>query len=476
MATYLFSTLGNHQTLDFDPASDRIFFDQDFIAAAGLTVWQDDGGLHVYERETSKEILLSGMTRFEVTTANLRFADGSRVLFGDNSLAAGDDQANSLSGTIHADYLHGWGGDDTLAGGSGADRMDGGNQDDRLEGGAGNDQLFGGDDQDTLYGDAGADTLYGGAGDDRFGVENAGDVVTEFDGGGDHDLVISSVDNYFLPAFVEELTLWGDAVVGYGNDLDNILVGTSAGNSLSGNDGDDRLFGRGGSDWLNGGGGDDTMAGGAGRDSYFVDSAGDVIVEEAGGGRDRVYPIGDYTLVGAVEDLVLWSSADGTGNALDNRIYGSDGTNRLSGLGGDDTLDGGGWGTDTLRGGDGADTFRFTDQPGTYTADRIFDFLPGTDRLVLLNGNPPEPGLPPGNEADYGSTGRLDPDDARFYAAPGARSGHDADDRLVYDTDSGKLYYDPDGDGPDAALLVFTLRGAPSLAATDITVVDHVAF
>ena len=45
--------------------------------------------------------------------------------------------------------------------------------------------------------------------------------------------------------------------------------------------------------------------------------------------------------------------------------------------------------------------------------------------------------------------------DARFYKAANATGGTDADDRVVYDTVSGSLYYDPDGNGTQAAQQLF---------------------
>ena len=44
----------------------------------------------------------------------------------------------------------------------------------------------------------------------------------------------------------------------------------------------------------------------------------------------------------------------------------------------------------------------------------------------------------------------------------------DADDYLIYHTDTGILYYDADGNGPILAVPVVTLTGAPAITAGDI--------
>jgi hypothetical protein len=111
----------------------------------------------------------------------------------------------------------------------------------------------------------------------------------------------------------------------------------------------DRLLGFGGDDTLRGGFGNDTMNGGAGNDVYFVNAAGDRVIEAAAGGTDTVQSSATTTLAAGVEKLVLLGAGaiNGTGNALANTLTGNAGNNTLNGGTGPDVLSGRG-GNDTL--------------------------------------------------------------------------------------------------------------------------------
>jgi Ca2+-binding RTX toxin-like protein len=208
-----------------------------------------------------------------------------------------------------------------------------------LTGNSSSNTLSGGAGNDTLNGGGGADTMVGGIGNDSYGVDSAGDIVTEAANAG-IDSVSSSI-TYTLGTNVENLTLTGIAALnGTGNALANQLTGNS-GNNL-----------------LNGGTGADTMAGGLGNDSYVVDNALDVVSENTNEGFDSISSSVTYTLGANIEQLILTGTTaiNGTGNALDNVITGNSAINTLTGAAGNDSLDGG-VGADRMLGGTGNDSY-----------------------------------------------------------------------------------------------------------------------
>ena len=159
---------------------------------------------------------------------------------------------------------------------------------------------------------------------------------------------------------------------------------------------------------LNGGGGDDEMRGNSGDDIYFVREAGDNAIESAGQGNDQVKAFIDHVLGANIEELRLFGAATiGTGNGLDNQIFGSAAANVLNGLAGDDTLRGQS-GIDALHGGDDSDILY-----GALGNDDLFggngdDRLNGEDGADLLSGGSGVDRLFGGGGADElrGGTGK----------------------------------------------------------------------
>jgi Ca2+-binding RTX toxin-like protein len=334
-----------------------------------------------------------------------------------------------------------------------ANVVTGNNAANALVGAAGNDTLIGNAGGDTLIGALGADSLVGGAGSDTY-VVDATDIIVELEADAGFDQVNASF-SYTLPDHFERLALTGTGSVnGTGNGLNNLMLGNAAANTIDG------------------AGGADTMRGALGNDTYLVDHAGDLVQEAPNAGADTVLSSVSYALLGNTDNLTLVGGTgdlNATGNYQANVLTGNEGANLLSGAGGNDTLSGGagndmlrgGVNHDRLTGGAGSDSFVFQEAPsGPVNSDVITDFASGTDRLLLDN-------------AFFTALGQGDfaVGDARFWAAPGASAGHDADDRLIYNTNNGALYYDSNGSALGGVQLVTMLELHPTLAAEDITVI-----
>jgi Ca2+-binding RTX toxin-like protein len=160
------------------------------------------------------------------------------------------------------------------------------------------DVLVGGDANDKIDGRTGADLMKGGAGDDLYVVDNAGDHILEFSGGG-IDTVQVQASRYALDAQVE-----------------NATVTTSSGAMVIGNASANWIIGQDGADHLEGGGGRDLMTGGAGADVFVfhgVNDGADVITDFTRG-QDKLdlsrlhqdNPAGTWSAVQAGSDLQVY--------------------------------------------------------------------------------------------------------------------------------------------------------------------------
>jgi len=242
-----------------------------------------------------------------------------------------------------------------LTGGESKDQIFGTNRDDLLSGGGGNDSLQGERGNDRLDGGTGDDALYGGEGDDVF-VYARGDGSDEIDDRSGTDAL------EFGPAIDPAELVLTRTSPRYGlESADTLVVQFGASNTqiwipeyfLA--DGSGRIeqfrFAN-GTTWnhadvlaraVDGSGTPDDKAATAGDDVYAVDHIDDRIVEQAGGGYDRVVSSASYTLPAEVEELSLTGTLNlrANGNSGDNVISGNDGANALSGGNGRDTLLGG---------------------------------------------------------------------------------------------------------------------------------------
>lgn len=367
-----------------------------------------------------------------------------------------------------------------------------------------NNTLTGNDAKNTLNGDIGDDMLIGKGGNDTYVVDSDGDSVVEAAGKGT-DLVQAWV-NHTLAANVEKLELMGEATTGTGNGLNNVMAANPANGStltgLDGNDtltggtgndnlkggaGNDRLEGGDGDDKLHGDAGTDIMIGGNGNDEYWADSGADTVTEGAEGGDDTLYAGFTVSLASYanVENLILTGSGNinGTGSGGDNDLAGNAGNNVLTGGGGSDYLQGkggndtlkggagddnmnggggsdilnGGAGFDTMAGGTGSDTFVFDTDLELDPNNSVIDFVSGTDRLQLDK-----------TVFTALSVGTLA---AGRFVSGASPVALDANDRILYDTGTGNLYYDADGNGSGEAVQFANISGGPDLAASDIIIV-----
>ena len=444
----------------------------------------------------------------------LRGLAGDDQLFGGagNDRLEGGGEGEGFPTNLYSDRLYGEGGNDVLIGGNG-DAVD------VLDGGAGRDRLD--------AGTGGGEWMIGGPGDDTYIAHaTGGNFITEESDGG-FDTVIwlgywGQVENgdvllgwsyYQVPENVECFIVQsseGEQVLAGGGALslkvlkggggDDNLQGGTTGTEISGRGGNDDLFaGNGtGADRLDGGGGADRMAGKDGDDVYVVNDPGDLICDLGGtdtvesrisftlpqsagqvGQFSNTWPTGLATHAGEFENLTLLGNAalEGTGNDLSNVLKGNAGNNVLQGIAGNDTLKGlegddtlqggsdddvlqggtgrdelaGGAGNDTLRGGGGKDTFIFDDAPGASNIDAVEDFNGAADAILL------DTSVFSALAGASGLAGRFAVDSAA-----------DGDDNIVYDSATGALFYDADGNGGDSAPIQFAvLDGAPLLDASD---------
>ena len=343
----------------------------------------------------------------------------------------GNDGVNILRGQGGADILIGLGGNDFLVGGTGIDDMTGGDGNDTYyvedTGDVLHESVGGGTDRvaasasytlaagveveqleavnlaatnamsltgnefvnlitgnagaNVIDGGGGADVMTGGAGDDIYYVDDSGDVVNEAAGGG-IDRVGALVSYALTPgASIETLEVVNQtssyAIDLTGSDIGNVIRGNQGDNVLSGAGGDDVIDAFLGNDVLIGGTGNDRMYGGAGDDTYYVDSAGDLVNENAGEGYDRVaasasIKLPDQSYVERLEAINLTDTTPmdlggGVGDQLiignngPNSFYGGPGIDTFIGLGGDDSILGG-FEDDVMYGGTGNDTYTVWDQ------------------------------------------------------------------------------------------------------------------
>ncbi len=303
----------------------------------------------------------------------------------------------------------------------------------------------------TLDGGAGTDTLIGGSGNDTFVVDSASDVIIDTTTTDSDSIVFNGSGGYDLAQGVQ---------------IDALSTTTDSGVYLVGNEFSQTITGGDGNDVLNGDGGfsgnADVLIGGEGDDVYRVwnnsanGATADTVTENAGEGFDTVYTSVNYALT-AGSEIEQLSAADQTGTSS-LRLFGNEFNNRVIGNAGNNLLAGGD-GNDVLIGLGGADTFSFS-ATGVGNADTIQDFSSAQgDKIQLVNTDDTDGTFDLGNSIGAGE-----------FTVGTAAVGNNA--QIVYDKDTGRLFYDDDGAGGNDAVLFAQVTPGTELTAGDFTVVS----
>ena len=387
-----------------------------WIMAPGVAVVENVGG------GNDREISYTASTTLADNVERLILSGAASVLNG-----TGNAQDNTIYGNAYNNLLSGVGGNDVLNGGDGNDTLDGGNGSNVLDGGTGIDTVVyssnlstgitvdlatghttnvadlpgntdtlvnienvsGTDFADQIAGDAGSNALFGNGGSDTL---TGGAGNNTLDGGTGTDTVDYSVATGAIDV--------------------NLAASRAANNGFGGNDtlaSLENVIGSAFADSIESSTtGGDTLVGGGGDDAYWIVGPSVSVVENPGGGNDRVISyVPSVTLGDNIERLMLSAAGgalNGTGNAQDNAIYGNVLNNLLDGAGGNDTLLGSA-GNDTLLGG------------------------AGDDKLVGGAGNNSLDGGTETNTADYSAaTSAID---VNLSARQAASNGFGGNDRLA---------------------------------------------
>jgi Ca2+-binding RTX toxin-like protein len=249
---------------------------------------------------------------------------------------------------------------------------------------------------------------------------------------------------------------------------------------------DDNFSSLGGNDTLKGAGGKDTLDGGTGLDTAdYSDKTAAVSVTLAGSANATV-KVGGVAedMIRNIENVTGGAGSDALiGDGSNNVLKGGGGNDSLKGLAGNDTLNGGagkdsllggtgndvlnggigddqltgGAGKDNLTGGAGKDAFNFRDGlNGLTNVDTVADFSVADDTFQLDRSV----------FAAFGTTGLLQ--GAAFFVGSAA---HDLNDRIIYSSSTGKLFYDADGTGAGASVQFATVSSGLALTNADFKII-----
>ena len=244
--------------------------------------------------------------------------------------------------------------------------------------------------------------------------------------------------------------IYGDVYMGGGNDLYDARGGTTLGTIFLG-PGDDRYIA---------GQAEETVVGGTGVSKDVLDFRATAGVTFAlDGTLDATGVANGDTYTGFAYLTGSSTGADtlrGDGQA--NLIKGGGGADSLDGAAGLDTLVGGNGG-DTLTGGLGDDRFLYN--RAAEAPDVILDFsnIAGNNDAFQFV------------KATFDATLTLGTLAAAKFQTRADHVAQDADDRFIFQTTDKTLWYDADGNGAIAAIMIADLQANATVTALDILIV-----
>ncbi len=357
---------------------------------------------------------------------------------------------------------------DAFVGSEFGDTMIGSSREDVFYGGGGNDRLEGGDKGDSIFGQAGNDTLVGGAGNDVINGD-AGINTAVFSGKSDQysisakapdgSITVTGQDGTDVVKNVRFLQ-FDNGVVALSNaaptnlslsnaaTVENATIGVVVGD-LAARDADGDII---------------RYSLAAGSSSAFAIRGNSLVV--AGPLDFETQPSHQVTIL-AKDDYGGSTSLTvnlTVGNAMDTTPFTIRGTSRadvLSGENGNDTIYGSA-GKDVLTGHGGKDVFVFDTRLNKRTnVDKIADFRYQDDSIYLDNKY----------FTKLGSGTFSKPKKFKSDMFVNSKKAQDAEDRIVYDKKTGKLYYDQDGTGSKAQVQIATITNKTALKYHDFFVI-----
>jgi Ca2+-binding RTX toxin-like protein len=276
----------------------------------------------------------------------------------------------------------------------------------------------------------------------------------------------------------------------------NLVVGVNFA-EIDGTAGADTLKGTKGWDTLDGKAGDDVLSGGDGLDTFIISAGHDTVkdfnalgktwtgpgaevlqvaagasvsatLKAAWSATSDTFNFGDalITTSGLAVDLSGVTSGLGwdvlnkgkattlTGSMFDDTLTAGSGNDVLQGGAGNDTLIGGKL-ADTLTGGVGADIFQLNGLKGIATAHHITDFVSGLDHIQL-------------DSKIFKALGIGALSDSAWVDGTTATNSNQ---HILYNSSNGELFYDVDGSGKKAAVLIGVVDNHAALTHGDFMVV-----